>query len=309
MFINRDALADLVCSLGTGSGPGMLVPDLGSHLHCCMSFRLGRWGFRMFWGLPLMQSVQWRDAVMLLPLTGVSFVTLLRMLHVTVGTHHTVCLSSLCCLQWNILERHPLHSSCIRRTSKASAKLQRMPFEVAKSVCWLKKIYLPLQGCLEKCCWWGWLFALFVTGTKIASFVRKPHKCCLCPVSAGACSIQDLSPDHLQRRKSASLGTAESAKAILALAKPYLSASFLPVLMFCSCSKPRWQKSLPWEKKTLWGWQIAAKYKVFVTLSGQIQSRSNPGSLTGIWRQPLHALPRHEPVGFLFLIVNILNDI
>lgn len=87
--------------------------------------------------------------------------------------------------------------SRVFRTSKASDKLQRMPFEVAESVCWLMKIYLPLQECLGKRCWWDWLFVLLVTAIRAASFVQKPCKLYFCPVKTGACSIQDRSPDQL----------------------------------------------------------------------------------------------------------------
>lgn len=127
----------------------------------------------------------------------------------------------------------------IGRTSKASAKLQRMPFEVARSVRWLKKTYLPLQGCSGRCPRWGWFLVLFVMGTKMASFVQKLHK----PVflsymhAASKTSVLITSKDENQ-----------STRALLALAEPYLSAPFPPVFYVLF----RWQAQMTKVSPTGW---------------------------------------------------------
>ena len=118
----------------------------------------------------------------------------------------------------------------VGRTSKASAELQRAPFEVATSVRRLKKTDLPLQGCSGRCSWWGWLLAFFRMGTKMASFVQKMHR----PVF--------LFYMHTASRTSALITSKDgnqSTKALSALAEPYLLAAFPPVFMFCSHSELR----------------------------------------------------------------------
>lgn len=80
--------------------------------------------------------------------------------------------SGLHCLWWSLLQEASPPFPFVGSTSKASAELQRMPFEVAKSARQLKKtsLALPLQGCSGRCPWWGWLF---MVGTKMASFLHK----------------------------------------------------------------------------------------------------------------------------------------
>lgn len=82
-----------------------------------------------------------------------------------------------CCLALPVVEHLEGGISSIPfrigRTSKAFAELQRMPFEVAKSVRQLKKTSLSLQGCSGRCPWWGWLLVFFVVGTEMASFLQK----------------------------------------------------------------------------------------------------------------------------------------
>lgn len=175
----------------SGWSPGMLVPDLGFHLHWWTWYELGKWGFRMCWGIAV-DAVCARTAYHCH--RRVSFVTLQQLLHA---------LSAGSAMEQ--LGGDISIPSRIFRTSKASDKLQRMPFEVAKSVCWLMKIYVPLQECVGKCCWWDWLSALPVAGTEAASFVQKPCKLYFCLVKTGACSTQDRSPGQLWRWKSALL--------------------------------------------------------------------------------------------------------
>lgn len=187
----------------------------------------------------------------------------------------------------------------IGRTSKASAKLQRMPFEVARSVRWLKKTYLPLQGCSGRCPRWGWFLVLFVMGTKMASFVQKLHK----PVflsymhAASKTSVLITSKDENQ-----------STRALLALAEPYLSAPFPPVFMFCSDGKPRWQKSLPRDgKKSLQGWRIAQKHELFhhAVRTNLMQIKS---WVLDVYLASAPACSKAQARRvFLFLIINILN--
>ena len=89
--------------------------------------------------------------------------------------------------------------------------------------------------------------------------------------------------------KTAALVSSEDGNQHCSGAVSFLAMRFLSALL----------PGLPREEKRLYrGNKLLQKYELLETLSGQIQSRSCPSSLTSIWCQPVLALPRHEPVGF-----------
>ena len=97
------------------------------------------------------------------------------------------------------------------------------------------------------------------------------------------------------------------------LFKHWQSLIYLPLFLQSSCfvyTASPGDKSLSYgtEKSLYRDKGILQNVSFFVTLSGQIQCKSSPGSSMRIWRRPVHAPPRHEPVGyFIFSIINILN--
>lgn len=78
--------------------------------------------------------------------------------------------AALHCLWWSILEEAS-SPFCIRRTSKAFAELQRMPFEVAKSAHQLKKASLSLCQGVQGDVPGGAALCVPLMGTEMASLL------------------------------------------------------------------------------------------------------------------------------------------
>lgn len=78
--------------------------------------------------------------------------------------------AALHCLWWSILEEAS-PPFCIRRTSKAFAELQRMPFEVAKSAHQLKKASLSLCQGVQGDVPGGAALCVPLMGTEMASLL------------------------------------------------------------------------------------------------------------------------------------------
>lgn len=162
--------------------------------------------------------------------SDVSFMTLGQLLHVTTSAWDTVYLAGLRRPQWNILKKasppFPFASGGLQRPLLNFKGCLLKSLEVCAGPKRLLSLCKSVQGDVPG----GAGLWCSVMGTKMASFVQKLHK----PVL--------LSYMHAASKTSAlmtSKGENQSTRILLALAEPYLSVPFPPVLMLCSHGEPR----------------------------------------------------------------------